>query len=213
MTRRHDSTSLRTTSIVVGFSVLSILIFITLSNLLAPEKPDAPKNSIITFESPPPLEVPDFEFGAVPSSHSSSSNDPASPPKEIFHDENFATVTGTVTDARTGDPIPHTVIRAQWKRTDEEQDAFIELKEELNEDESINSGDILFLPNEWHSDYQEAVSQKDGTFVIYIPYDRAATFGFTAKGYVHQKHERCVDIGARVQHCHKRRYTGNGPSS
>jgi large repetitive protein len=189
MTRRHESTSFRTSAIVLGFSVLTILIFITLSNLLAPEKPDAPRNSIITFESPPPLEIPDFEFDTVPSTLSRSSQTPTEPPKEIYHDENFATVVGTVSDAKTGDPIENTIIRAQWKRTIEEKEAFEVLREELEEDESVNSGDVLFVPNERHSDYQEAFTGKDGTFVIYIPYDRPATLGFTAKGYIYQKHE------------------------
>ncbi|MFP6596799.1 MAG: carboxypeptidase-like regulatory domain-containing protein, partial [Candidatus Hydrogenedentota bacterium] len=156
MTRRHESTSFRTSVIVIGFSILSLFIFITLSNFLAPEKPDAPVGSIITFESPPPLDAPQFDFDAIPASYDAKNDDEdAEPPKKIFHDENFAVVTGTITDIATGKPIANATIKAQWERSEEEVLAFNEYRETLRDENSDDSDDTI------EDDSDDAIDPED----------------------------------------------------
>lgn len=179
MTRQHDSTSVRTAAIVIGFSIASLAIFITLSNLLAPDKPNAPENSTITFETPPPLEIPQFDFDPVPLNYASDSND-----EEPYHDETYATITGTVTDLRSDEPISDVRVAVQWKRNDPEQVAYEEYSSLLLNNDSINGIKDLNLANNEFSDHQIVRSDSDGAFTIYIPLNRKANFGFSRKGYL-----------------------------
>lgn len=191
MSRRHETTSSRTTAIVIGFSILSLIIFITLSYFLAPDKPDAAPVSVITFEAPPPQELPQFDFDPIRSRTTGrlASQESTEPEPEPYHDETFATITGTVTDVQTGEPIAQATIKAQWQRNEEEAIVFEAFRESIMEDDSINPSDVLMVPNEEHSDYQVAYTDTEGQFEIYIPYDRVTNFSFGARNYLIAKRE------------------------
>lgn len=142
MQRRHETTSFRTTIIVLGFTIASILIFIGLSRWLAPERDVPPPISVITFEAPPPADAPQFNFSPAPNSRARTTyprvRRAVDVPEEIeepFHDETYAMVTGLVIDVDTRTPLAGATVRAQWNRSPEEVDRFDKLRDTLEERE------------------------------------------------------------------------------
>ena len=128
MSRRHDSTSIRTTAIVIGFTIATILLFTIISRIMAPERLEAPPISTITYEKPPAADVPEFDFDAVParsaylpSRHTEIEDRPQ------YSDDTFAAITGTVVDALTREPIANAIVETNWALTDEESQIILQL--------------------------------------------------------------------------------------
>ncbi|MFP6582195.1 MAG: DUF2012 domain-containing protein [Candidatus Hydrogenedentota bacterium] len=141
MQRRHESTSYRTTAIVLGFAIASIILFIGLSRWLAPERVEPPPISVITFEAPPSADAPNFNFEASRRSSIRRASRPdipeaeEEPEEEPFHDDSYATITGVIVDIDTREPLSRIQVSALWNRSDEEKEDFRILKQELREQE------------------------------------------------------------------------------
>lgn len=141
MQRRHESTSYRTTAIVLGFAIASIILFITLSRWLAPDRVEPPPISVITFEAPPSAEAPNFNFETTRRSSLRRASTPdfpepeEEPEEEPFHDDSYATITGVIVDIDTREPLSRINVSALWNRTDEEKEEFRLLKQGLREQE------------------------------------------------------------------------------
>lgn len=144
MTRRHESTSFRTTIIVLGFAVATILLFIVMSSIMAPERLEPPPISTISYEKPPDAEVPDFAFDSVPGRYVANAdpNNVRVPlEREPYHDETYAPITGTVIDAETREPIYGVDIYVQWNYRDEEKELINRLQDSIHRTRAFDVDD------------------------------------------------------------------------
>jgi protocatechuate 3,4-dioxygenase beta subunit len=130
--RRRNSSSVSTVHIVAGL-VLLLLILIGMVYLLAPDKPEAPPPSTLSYERPPAPEARPVVFQTPEDREEPSS--PPLPTDEITPPQPFQ-ISGTVIDSKTGEAISRAYVNvSRWATVAEK--AYLQ---ERNE-EVIASGD------------------------------------------------------------------------
>ena len=188
MARRSRKTSAVSTLQIMAAMIILLIVLVAMAYMLAPQKPDAPPVSAISYAEPPverrtsapALEIEPIAAPAIPAIEESAAPEPVAAPDEV---RPFRIV-GLVTDRNSGNPIPDARINLQRKRSEEEQELFRQRNVALRESGDSADLEVLLADERQSVVRQEVRSDARGRFSSEWALPGAYTVQVFKPGYI-----------------------------
>lgn len=168
MARRSRKTSAVSTLQIMAAIIILLVVLVAMAYILAPQKPEAPPVSAISYSPPPserrpPEPAPEIEplAAPVPGIEESAAPEPVVTSEKA---RPFGIV-GLVSDRNSGEPIPGARITLQRQRSAEEQEIFRQRNTELRESGDSAALEVLLADEKETVVRQEVSSDARGRFV------------------------------------------------